>query len=505
MPWVEGYVLGFKVPISTAKYRRSASHGASRRRSSLGTLGVSRVLHSQLRSSRCFLLTAFNESSPRGNYRTAPPTANDAAGRYVTVHSGARDGYQLTLALAEAGMLEALVTDLYWSADGTWARIAEMFLPDSVSDTLRRRRHPALYSKDVRSCALAGLMAWVLGRLPHLPFAARRAAARYADAVLGRTAASLATRKGCGLLSYSYYAHDAFTHFAGGSILFQLHPHPQSMRRILQGEISAHPECAESLLQEWELSLPEEDFQRLAEESSMAAQVLCASTFTRRTLIENGIPPAAIKVVPYGVDLSRFSPATDRVMKVNGKLRLLFVGRINQRKGVKYLLEALRLLGSSQVELTLCGRVVDTLEIFKPFANLITIRPSVSDSELIKTYQQADLFVFPSVAEGFGQVLLESLACGLPILSTTHTAAPDLIEDGAQGFIIPPGDSMVLAERIDWALTHRPELAAMRQPARMRAECFTWDRFRSGLVTAIRSYSSPLEHAQLQREVYTSV
>ena len=68
----------------------------------------------------------------------------------------------------------------------------------------------------------------------------------------------------------------------------------------------------------------------------------------------------------------------------------------------------------------------------------MTIRPSVSASELVEAYQDADLFVFPSIAEGFGQVLLEALACGLPILTTTHTAAPDIIRDGEHGFIIEP-------------------------------------------------------------------
>jgi len=113
------------------------------------------------------------------------------------------------------------------------------------------------------------------------------------------------------------------------------------------------------------------------------------------------------------------------------------------------------------------------------------VRPSVSAEELVRAYQEADLFVFPSVAEGFGQVLLESLACGLPILSTTRTAAPDLIEDGVQGFIVEPRRPDLLAERVRWALTHRAELQAMSQAARQRAEEFTWQRFRSSVAATV--------------------
>ena len=199
------------------------------------------------------------------------------------------------------------------------------------------------------------------------------------------------------------------------------------MRRILTAELEAHPDCAASLEKEWELSLPGEDFRRLVDETTMAAHSLVASSFTRDTLVEHGTPSCAITVIPYGVDSTRFSPSP-APRDLSGPLRLLFVGRINQRKGIKYLLEALRLLNEPDqpaVHLTICGRVVDSLELFQPFAGQIEICPDVSHAELVAAYRAADLFVFPSVAEGFGHVLLESLACGLPVLSTTSTAAPE--------------------------------------------------------------------------------
>ena len=186
------------------------------------------------------------------------------------------------------------------------------------------------------------------------------------------------------------------------------------------------------------------------------------------------------------MDASRFRPDPNRSRAAGtGRLELLFVGRINQRKGIKYLLEALSLLRTDRVHLTVCGRVVDDLALFRPFGDRVTVRPSVSAAELAEAYRQADLFVFPSVAEGFAQVLLESLASGLPILSTTHTAAPDLIEPGRQGFVVPPRRPELLAEHIDWALAHRVELAGMRAEARALAERFTWERFRRGVAAAV--------------------
>ena len=406
--------------------------------------------------------------------------------RLVLVQSGARDAYQVALALENAGMLEALVTDLFWPADRAWARWIAQRLPARMQHLLRQRSEPQLPSTAVHLCAITGVATLLLDKLRRVPLSLRRATMRYGDAVLGRTAGRLANARSAGLLSYSYYAFDAFGCYSGRGLLFQLHPHPASMRRILSAELAAHPDCAVSLQQEWELALPEADFQHLVQETTRAQSYLVASSFTRSTLVEHGTPYESIHVIPYGVDCSRFVPDPSRRGPTDGRLRLLFVGRINQRKGIKYLLDALRLVASDQVELTVCGRVVDDLEVFHAFQDHIIIRPNVSAEELVMAYQAADLFVFPSVAEGFGQVLLESLACGLPILSTTHTAAPDLIENGRQGFVVDPRSPEQLAERINWSLAHRAELFAMRSEARQLAEQFTWQRFREGVVQAVQ-------------------
>ena len=431
-------------------------------------------------------VTTFPAGSPE--LQTSLRTAQTAPSRrVVVVQSGARDAYQVARALAEAGLLEALVTDLYWPADRPWARAVGNLVPTRLRALLLQRHEPRLPSHRVHSLWVRGLATLLLDKLPRSPFRWRRSLMRATDARLGTVAGELARTTGSGLLSYSYYGYNAFRAYGRAGMLFQLHPHPASMRRILQAELDAHPDCAESLSKEWELSLPEPDYQHLVAETRMAQSFLVASTFTKRTLEEHGTPAEAIRVIPYGVDTQRFSPDATR-RPAHHRLELLFVGRINQRKGIKYLLEALRLLRSEHVHLTVCGRVVDSLELFRPFAGRVTVRPDVSPAELRAAYRAADLFVFPSVAEGFGQVLLESLASGLPILSTTHTAAPDLITEGVEGFVVEPRRPDLLAGHIDWAATHPEALRLMREPARQRAEQFTWARFRSGVAAAARNF-----------------
>ncbi len=432
--------------------------------------------------------------------QTSGPFGSQAASihsirKAVVVHAGARDAYQLALALEEHGLLDRLFTDLFWPAEATFPNQLMRRVP-SLHRQARQRSAPGIPFGSVRLNAFRGLLCLAAEHIRSLPSDLRRRAHRSADAALGKAAGRRAQEAQAGLVSYSYYGYDAMRRYGHPAMLFQVHPHPVTVRRLLQQELNAFPECAESLGQEWELALPDEDFEHLVEESRMASRFLAASSFTRSSLVENGAAFDSVAVVPYGVDLERFRPAEGPRPR-SPELRLLFVGRINQRKGVKYLLEALKMFKPEEVQLTICGRVVDSLSLFRDSGLPIEIRPSVSSEELVRAYQTADLFIFPSVAEGFAQVLLESLACGLPILSTTHTAAPDLITEGVEGFIVDPRRPDLLAERIAWCLENRAALEAMRGPARATAEQFTWARFRKDAAAAVGSYLETLEFPTL--------
>jgi glycosyltransferase involved in cell wall biosynthesis len=121
----------------------------------------------------------------------------------------------------------------------------------------------------------------------------------------------------------------------------------------------------------------------------------------------------------------------------------------------------------------------------------VDIRPNVSAEELRRQYRAADVFVLPSLAEGFGHVLLEALACGTPVITTTRSAGPDLIRNGREGFVVGPADSVALAGALQWCLDRPAELAAMRRAARDRAEAFTWQTFRTRVAAAVDAATGP--------------
>jgi glycosyltransferase involved in cell wall biosynthesis len=275
-------------------------------------------------------------------------------------------------------------------------------------------------------------------------------------------------------------------------LLFQLHPHPLSVRAILQEELARMPQARASLMAEHELSLSQTELDDFADEPRLANGWVVASQFTAQTLIEHGIPAERVHIVPYGVDCQVFekrqaAPADDQPFTI------LFVGSLSQRKGLAYLLDAARLLKSKKLRVLLCGRGTVDAELLAGYsADLdLEIKIGLSRSDLVRQMHTADVFVLPSLVEGFAHVILEAMAVGLPVIATPHTCAPDLVEDNRQGFIVPIRNAEAIAERLDWGLMHRSELAGMGESAALQAQAFTWERFRLGIRQAYTTMVTP--------------
>ena len=92
--------------------------------------------------------------------------------------------------------------------------------------------------------------------------------------------------------------------------------------------------------------------------------------------------------------------------------------------------------------------------------------------------------MLPSLAEGFALVILEVMSGGVPVITTSHTCAPDVMVDGEHGFIVPIRDSAAIAERLNWGIEHRADLAVMGEAAAAQSRIFTWERFRAGIREA---------------------
>jgi glycosyltransferase involved in cell wall biosynthesis len=397
----------------------------------------------------------------------------------VVTHAGRRDSYQLALALDEGNLLESLITDFYWNPS-VYSMLKTVLPHRGVPERIR----PGLNPNHVR-LSMKAVLADIAMKL-----ATGKDLNGYKDAALGTAARRRAIETHSALFSYSYYAHSAFRP-ADTEIdyrfLFQLHPHPQAVRDILAEEMERTPIAKASLMMEGELCLPQEAFERLAQEADLANGWAAASQYTAQTLAAHGIPAEKIHVVPYGVSLDDFPPRLHPPAK-DEPFTIIYVGSLIQRKGLSYLLDAVRALKTKNVRLILRGRGGIDRELLKHYSDIdFDLKLGVPLQELVQDLHRSDVFILPSLTEGFAQVILEAMACGLPVITTANTCAPDVMTSGVHGFILPIRDSKAIEEKIVWGMGHRDALAAMGQCAAEQAGTFTLERFRSGIRSAYQA------------------
>ena len=235
------------------------------------------------------------------------------------------------------------------------------------------------------------------------------------------------------------------------------------------------------------MSLPEEAFAQMAQEAQLANGWVAASRYTAQTLSDHGIPADKIHVVPYGVDLRSFSPRKQPPAQ-GEPFTIIYVGSLIQRKGLSYLLEAVRALKSRNIRLLLRGRGGVDRELLKSYSDVdYDLKLGLPLTELVRDIQRSDVFVLPSLTEGFAQVILEAMACGVPVITTANTCAPDIMAEGSQGFIVPIRNPNAIEEKLIWGLEHREALAEMGRQAAAQAGIFTLERFRSEIRAAYQT------------------
>lgn len=399
------------------------------------------------------------------------------------VFAGSRDHYQVALALQETGRLHRLINELYLPAMPVWMqRLAALIAGRERSSS---RVHAELPAYRVQISWLA-LMASLLNRaLPSTRFV------RWKDAALGRACGRMATGHHLPVVAYSYYASYVFEQMPANlqKIIFQVHPHPAAVRRILLEELQHCPASEGSLSLENELNFPAVTLERLSREALCANHVITPSSFAKQTLVEAGVNSDRIVVVPYGIDSGSFYPKSFDNQNTSYSLRLIFVGSIVQRKGLSYLLEAVRQLRGKQVELVLVGRGARDDVLLDTFSDVpFRLVWNASREELVQELQEADVFIFPSLVESFAHVILEAMSVGLPVITTTNTAGPDLLEEGRTGFVGPIRDVDFLVRKIRWFLANPSEVSAMGRACQKEAAKRTWSRFRSEIREALDNF-----------------
>jgi glycosyltransferase involved in cell wall biosynthesis len=208
-----------------------------------------------------------------------------------------------------------------------------------------------------------------------------------------------------------------------------------------------------------------------------------ASSFTKKTLELYPNKLADISVIPYG--FPEVYQQREYTSIRNRKLKLLFVGGLSQRKGIANVLEAVASL-KNDVELTIIGN--KTAEDCVPLNEGLRKHrwiASLPHSEILKAMREHDVLLFPSLFEGFGLVITESMSQGTPVVTTDRTIGGDIIKHGKNGWLGEPGDTNGLTTTIRNILNEPDVLIEISKAAVDTAGKRSWLNYSTDLANAI--------------------
>jgi len=287
------------------------------------------------------------------------------------------------------------------------------------------------------------------------------------------------------LFLYSPYAWEAFTTSYAHTprkVLFQYHPVPDLEARILANDQTRYSDSYASDREAASTSVSL--IQREREAWKHADLIICASSFTKRSLVEVGADQARCRVIPYGVQASETPEARPR----GSSFQALFVGTGERRKGLHHLLLAWsRAVLPECSTLTIVSRAIDpNIERLAALTPMTKVIRGLTSARLSELYAQSSIFVMPSLLEGFGQVYLEALANGCPVLGTANTGLPDLGSDDDGIYLVEPGEVDALAAKLQQLSSFLPERPEIRQAALSCAKRFTWRKFRESIRSELR-------------------
>lgn len=218
--------------------------------------------------------------------------------------------------------------------------------------------------------------------------------------------------------------------------------------------------------------------------------ILCPSEFVRKSFISAGFDEKKIIKVNYGFTPPTVKEEIGNINKNFNFFRILYVGQINYRKGLRYAIEAFKKIKHPNKEFVIVGpktKITGLEDINIPKEVIFT--GALKGKYLIEQYKKANVFVLPSIEEGLALVQGEAMTFGLPIIITTNTGGSDIIKDGREGFIVPPCDTNALAEKFQKLIDEPHLLAEMSyESVTSSKKLGNWDIAAQNLLCQLKGY-----------------
>jgi len=267
-------------------------------------------------------------------------------------------------------------------------------------------------------------------------------------------------------------------------VLQLINSHPNTYYNIYHEELRKYGLRDERFGAEWSRS-----FRTSISEADV---VLCHSEWIKKTLRKNYKPEKEIRVVPKGVDTDFWVPGA----RNDKSFRVGFAGQLQVIKGLQYLFEAwskLKIPG----ELWVCGPKVAYLsqgkrewtcgKIYNKYLGSSYKGWFRKREDLRDFYNALDVFVAPSLLDGWNMTAVEAMACAKPVIVTTSTGMAQIVEDGVNGFIIPPKNVGAIMEKLTWCAEHTDQLREMGLAARKTTLSYDIPTYKQSFMRALLS------------------
>ncbi len=226
--------------------------------------------------------------------------------------------------------------------------------------------------------------------------------------------------------------------------------------------------------------------ERRAMEWAFASVVVVNSKWSKRALVEQGVSADKISVIPLAYEPSSFSQSSRSSM--TGSLDVLWLGSVILRKGIQYLTEAARLLRDESVRFHVVGPIGITEEAVQSSPENMRFRGRVPRNQTAELYRDADVFVLPTLSDGFAITQLEAMAHGCPVITTPNCGR--VVTPKEDGLLVPTRDSEALAEAVLQCAEDRDLLSKMSRQAHQTAQRFTLDAYADRLLSAVEKRAS---------------
>ncbi len=229
-------------------------------------------------------------------------------------------------------------------------------------------------------------------------------------------------------------------------------------------------------------------YDRMKREYEIGDYIYVPSRYSQRSFLERGFSPEKVVVIPICSEkLTHPVPELEKPKKFT----VLVTGGQFVRKGLFYILEAWRQLNLPDAELIFKGGgVPKEFEYLLEGKNIRRITKHLTDKEMAALYNQAHIFVLPSIDEGFGQVVMEAMSAGLPVIVTENVGSADGVTNGKDGFVVPIRSSEAIAEKIKFFYDNPEKLKEMSKAAIEKAKLYSPEEFTKRIIAA---YSKMIE------------